>query len=744
MKIFTLKRWAFLALFFTSSLLSAQTIFVDAGATGANDGSSWGDAYTDLDTAIDGSMAGMEIWVAAGTYKPGGMMPDTSSFLDLKYGVALYGGFAGTETMRNERNPSANICIVSGDIADDDIAGNTTDNRVDNVKHVFWAVDSIDNTTILDGFTVKSGHAYDSPEGGDTRRGGGILAYGGPIIRNCLFVDNHARFGGAVYPRFSGADNIIIENCQFINNTGGSGGAMYINSVDDGQMTDCFFRGNSSTNSGGAIYYQNSNFIYQDCDFSANACGADNRGGAVFSTDSGASFFNCDFAGNIATRTGGAIHTTSEDDSITMIIDNCSFTDNESRWGGALTNYDSTSLVSISNCNFERNSATTSGGAISNGFKATVNISDCDFTSNRAEDATATSGLGGAIFNQNDLTRLSVDSCSFIENISAGSGGVFHSGNRTFVSFSNSTFSTNRAVTGGAISYSPDTAEIAEISINNCIFSFNVAQNQGGALNFGNATANLVNCLIETNVASNDGIGGAISNNASFNQRSTVSIMNSTIAMNIGILAAGISQWEEDASATATVTMQNTILFNPDGTNYAIEAGTPDVFSNGGNISGDNAVSLTNTNDMMSTDPLFIDVYASDFHITALSPCIDAGIPTGAPPFDIEGMVRQGNIDIGAYEFISVATEDLVDNRVLKVFPNPGDEVAWLELENEWKGSLQVRLFNSLGQQVMNRVVSKDQPLLREELDIHALSSGVYQLSLSNGQQLVSKTLIRL
>jgi len=743
MKIFTLQLWAFLVLFLTSSLLSAQTIYVDASAVGTNDGSSWTNAYTDLDAAIDNAMAGMEVWVAAGTYKPGGMAPDTTSFFDVKFGVALYGGFTGTETMRSERAPSVNTCLITGDIAGDDIAGNTTDNRADNVKHVFWAVDTIDNTSIIDGFTVKGGHAYNSPEGGDTRRGGGILAYGGPIIRDCIFEDNHGHFGGAMYPRFGGADNIIIENCEFINNTGGSGGAMYINSVDNGQMTNCNFRGNQSSNSGGAIYYQNSTFVYQDCNFNGNACGTDNRGGAIYNTDSGASFFNCDFTNNIATRTGGAIHNRS-DDSISVVIDNCSFINNESRWGGAMTNYDSTTQITISNCTFEQNEATTSGGALSNGFKARVSISDCDFKNNRAEDATAMSGLGGAIFNQNDSTRLSIDSCLFEENISAGSGGAFYTGARSFVSFSNSIFSTNRAVTGGAISYSPDTAEVSEISINNCIFNFNVAQNQGGALNFGNATANLVNCLIETNVASNDGFGGAISNNASFNQRSTVSIMNSTIAMNIGVLSAGISQWEEDTSATATVTMQNTILFNPDGTNYAIEDGMPEIFSNGGNLSGDNSVSLTNTNDLMSSDPLFIDVFTSDFHLMAGSPCINAGIPTGAPPFDLEGMAREGNVDIGAFEFRTVATEELVDNSVLKVFPNPGEGAVWVELENEWKGTLQVRLFNSLGQQVMNRVVSKDQALLREELDIRSLASGVYQLSLSNGQQLVSRTVVRL
>jgi hypothetical protein len=50
----------------------------------------------------------------AGTYKHTATADRTISFA-LKNGVGVYGGFAGTETMRSQRNPATNVTILSGD-----------------------------------------------------------------------------------------------------------------------------------------------------------------------------------------------------------------------------------------------------------------------------------------------------------------------------------------------------------------------------------------------------------------------------------------------------------------------------------------------------------------------------------------------------------------------------------------------------------------------------------------------------
>ncbi|HEY3171517.1 MAG TPA: hypothetical protein VGK86_02980 [Thermoanaerobaculia bacterium] len=116
-------------------------------ASGANDGTSWANAYTSLQSALAAAVSGDEIWVAAGTYKPTATADRTIS-LALKNGVGVYGGFAGTETMRSQRNPAVNITILSGDIG---TVGVTTDNSY----HVVTSDSTVTSTGILDGFTVR-------------------------------------------------------------------------------------------------------------------------------------------------------------------------------------------------------------------------------------------------------------------------------------------------------------------------------------------------------------------------------------------------------------------------------------------------------------------------------------------------------------------------------------------------------------------------------------------------------------
>ena len=89
---------------------AGSTIYVKADAGGANNGSSWTDAYTDLQDALSVTVSGDQIWVAAGTYYP---TTDTnrSATFALVNGVGIYGGFAGVETLLTERDTVVNVTV---------------------------------------------------------------------------------------------------------------------------------------------------------------------------------------------------------------------------------------------------------------------------------------------------------------------------------------------------------------------------------------------------------------------------------------------------------------------------------------------------------------------------------------------------------------------------------------------------------------------------------------------------------
>jgi len=108
----------------TLPALAQGPIYVTPTGAGNSDGSSWGNAAT-LQHALSIAQSGYEIWVASGVYTPGVSRTDTFT---LTSGIALYGGFAGNETSRDQRDWVNNATILSGDISGDDTNtdGNST------------------------------------------------------------------------------------------------------------------------------------------------------------------------------------------------------------------------------------------------------------------------------------------------------------------------------------------------------------------------------------------------------------------------------------------------------------------------------------------------------------------------------------------------------------------------------------------------------------------------------------------
>jgi len=176
-------------------------IYVDLAAGGANDGTSWTDAYVHLQEALDFARTNpggvKQIWVAAGSYhpdrddaNPAGSGDRTAAFV-LPPGVLIYGGFPETGGGDScDRDPATHVTILSGDIdGSDTLAANS-----------YSVVDAVSSTpeTLLDGFTITGGNSEASS--GVNALGGGLMLFNrSPRLANLVFLENRAKYGGAVH-----------------------------------------------------------------------------------------------------------------------------------------------------------------------------------------------------------------------------------------------------------------------------------------------------------------------------------------------------------------------------------------------------------------------------------------------------------------------------------------------------------------------------------------------------------------
>ncbi|MBI4579754.1 MAG: hypothetical protein HY718_08635, partial [Planctomycetes bacterium] len=252
---------------------SAAVRYVKWDATGANNGTSWANAYTSLQTGLTAAVSGDEIWVAAGTYKPAGVNGPRTATFQLKTGVGVYGGFTGTETSRNQRNsdPATNGTTLSGDLK-----GNDQPNFVgmtENSYHVVTA-SSTTATAILDGSTIRGGNA--NGLGFNSAGGGLYVSLGSTRITNCRFTGNLAFFGGGLF-------------------------------IDTGAppLTNCAFDSNTAVNGGGAVYLYNSTAPpFSGCMFIANTA----RYGAGLEADNSTPLLTgCTIISNTASVAGGGM-----------------------------------------------------------------------------------------------------------------------------------------------------------------------------------------------------------------------------------------------------------------------------------------------------------------------------------------------------------------------------------------------------------------------------------------------------
>lgn len=197
-------------------------VCVNKSAPGTvHDGQSWATAYLAVQQGINAAPGNSEVWVAAGTYVEN---------ITLKSGAVVYGGFAGLETERDQRNYNLNVTILDGGSA----------------GRVVSATAGV--VTAIDGFTIRNGNAYS---------GAGVYSYQSSVaIRNNIITGNTAATGpgGGVYCYYGSSR---ISNSIIAGNSARYGGGMYCYS-SSGAVTNNTVVNNTATTAGGGIYLQGS------------------------------------------------------------------------------------------------------------------------------------------------------------------------------------------------------------------------------------------------------------------------------------------------------------------------------------------------------------------------------------------------------------------------------------------------------------------------------------------------------
>ena len=323
----------------------SKTYYVTAEATDGGDGLSWENAIT-LTEALSRAKAGDEIWVKGYEDITGHIYTAPEGGFVLPSGVAMYGGFAGDETIKNNLPTGRHKyqmkyqTALVADIDTNDKASQQliiypeNDTRTDNVTHVLTLQMGVtpDNTndgskpTIVSGFLIAAGNAKGDNSTSDGR-GGGIYVVNNSNDNNaqsrffrisqCNFANNYGMRGGAIYVDNSCTNQqSAISYCSIFNNVAGKrgaseneGGGMWI----DGTAT--VYNCNINNNTNGGIRLSNTSKIV-NCSVIANtvsavdltaagASGSDG-GGAVYNTvlwhstalskqDTRPAFYSCAF-----------------------------------------------------------------------------------------------------------------------------------------------------------------------------------------------------------------------------------------------------------------------------------------------------------------------------------------------------------------------------------------------------------------------------------------------------------------
>ena len=280
-----------------------------------------------------------------------------------------------------------------------------------------------------------------------------IITSGSVTLKNIIFKNgkhfkNHLlddSGGGAILALPT--SKLTIEDCQFVDNDSRQNAGAIYNKSPDSRISNSQFVNNSSQDMGGVILTDGS-LILNECDFDSNS-----------------------------SKWGGAIC-----NRCLLECDGASFKDNSSQ-NGAGAIYNLKGNFKLNHSSFAGNNSIGEGGAIFNGKEAFLDLSDCSFLENYSKSVD-----GGAIYNGGDLN---CNFCHFDCNNARHQGGAI--ANCSSSSLTNSDFKQNSAISGGAVFIKWDL-----LKCESCSFEDNSAEYHGNDLCVvQNGSLELKNCSSE-------------------------------------------------------------------------------------------------------------------------------------------------------------------------------------------------------------------------------------------------------
>lgn len=360
-----------------TSIANAASIIrvTTSGATSGTCGGDWTHPCNLLYALGSVANSGDEIWVAAGVYKPTTSTTDRTASIPLKAGVAIYGGFAGSETERAQRDPQAHVTIFSGDIDGDDsqtpiVTDASTETGLGN--NSYHVVTGAAGAT-LDGVTITAGYIP-----GIDVAGGGLYTTASMTINGVTVSGNRAYGGGGIYS----SAPVTVTNSTFTGNLGDDSGGGFYNGGAGTTLTNVTFTNNRATDGAGAA-------------------------GAWMTLT------NVTFTDNIATMRGGGFYASGP-----ATLTDVTFTHNSGGSGGIGGGMcvDGTSLVTLNRVTFTNNYGATTGGGIG-AWTGNVVLNNVIFSGNSA-------GGGGAIGVANGGGHWTLNNVLITGNTAGSGGGI--------------------------------------------------------------------------------------------------------------------------------------------------------------------------------------------------------------------------------------------------------------------------------------------------------------------------------